>query len=143
MTRLFMTMLTPTSRDDGQWDRGGQPHRNQTRPQYGGQMRTSNQSWPAVRAINLEDPRGDGADEADDGNLEDGADDGGFNPSNYKGADSTPSTTTPLLPPHIKAAHALHTTMNSRSSGATLVTKQDTSHGIALSTSRPSRIRRV
>ena len=26
---------------------------------------------------------------------------------------------------------ALHTTMNSRSSGATLVTKQDTSHGIA------------
>ena len=81
---------TPTSRDDGQRDRGGQPHRNQTRPQYGGQMRTSNQSWPTVRAINLEDPRGDGADEADDGNLEDGADDGGFDPSNYEGTDSAP-----------------------------------------------------
>ena len=95
---------TLTSRDDGQRDWGGQPRHNQTRPHYGGQTRTSNQSWPAVRAINLEDPRGDGADEADDGNIEDGADDGGFNPSNYEGADSAPSTTTPLLPPHVKAA---------------------------------------
>ena len=95
---------TPTSRDDGQRDRGGQPRHNQTRPQYGGQTRASNQSWPAVRAINLEDPRGDGADEADDGNLGDGADDGGFDPSNYEGADSAPSTTAPLLPPHVKAA---------------------------------------
>ena len=67
-------------------------------------MRTSNQSWPAVRAINLEDPGGSGANEANDGNLEGGADDGGFDPSNYKGADSAPSTTAPLLPPHIKAA---------------------------------------
>ena len=33
--------------------------------------------------------------------------------------------------------------MNNRSSDATLVTKRDTSHGIALSASRPSRIRRV
>ena len=57
-----------------------------------------------MRAINLEDPRGDGADEADDGNLGDGADDGGFDPSNYEGADSAPSTTAPLLPPHVKAA---------------------------------------
>ena len=95
---------TPTPQDDGQWDWGGQPHHNQTRPQYGGQTRTSNQNWPAVRAINLEDPRGNGAEEVDDGNLGDGADDGGFDPSNYEGADSTPSTTTPLLPPHVKAA---------------------------------------
>ena len=39
----------------------------------------------------------------DDGNSGDGADDGSFDPSNYKGADSTPSTTASLLPPHIKA----------------------------------------
>ena len=26
---------TPTLRDDGQWDQGGQPHCNQGRPQYG------------------------------------------------------------------------------------------------------------
>ena len=95
-----------------------------------------------MRAINLEDPRGNGADEADDGNLEDGADDGGFDPSNYEGMDSAPSTTAPLL--HCMSRQpALRTTMNSRSSGATLVTKQDTSHRIALSASRPSRIRRV
>ena len=71
---------TPTPRDDGQWDRGGQPHRNQTRPQYGGQARTSNQNWPTVRAMNLEDLRSDGADEADDSNLGEGVDDGGFDP---------------------------------------------------------------
>ena len=97
--------VTPTPRDDGQQDRGGQPRRNQTHPQYGGQTRTSNQNWPAVRAINLEDTRGDGADKVDDGNLGDGVDDGGFDPSNYEGADSTPSTTTSLLPPNVKAAH--------------------------------------
>ena len=96
--------VTPTSRDDGQWDRGGQPRHNQTRPQYGGQMRTSNQSWPAVRAVNLGDSGGDGADEADDGNLGEEADDAGFDPSNYEGTDSTPSTTASLLPLHIKAA---------------------------------------
>ena len=76
----------------------------QTHPQYGGQMRTSNQNWPTVRAVNLEDPGGNGADEADDGNLGEGVDDAGFDPSNYEGMDSTPSTTTSLLPPHIKAA---------------------------------------
>ena len=27
--------VTPTLRDDGQWDWGGQPHRNQAHPQYG------------------------------------------------------------------------------------------------------------
>ena len=95
---------TPIPRDDGQRDRGGQPRHNQTHPQYGGQMRTSNQNWPTVRAVNLEDPRGDGADEVDDGNLGDGADDGGFDPSNYEGVDSTPSTTASLLPPYVKAA---------------------------------------
>ena len=97
--------VTPTPRDDGQWDRGGQPHRNQTHPQYRGQTRTSNQNWPAVRAMNLEDLRGDAADEVDDGNLGDGADDGGFDPNDYEGADSPSSTTTSLLPPHVKAAH--------------------------------------
>ena len=96
---------TPTSRDDGQRDRGGQPRHNQTCPQYGGQTRTSNQSWPTVRAVNLGDSGGNGADEADDGNLGEEVDDAGFDPSNYEGTDSTPSTTTSLLPPHIKAAH--------------------------------------
>ena len=41
---------TPTSWDDGQWDRGGQPHYNQTHPQYRGQMRASNQNWPTVES---------------------------------------------------------------------------------------------
>ena len=99
---------TPTSWDDRQRDWGGQPHCNQIRPQYGGPMRTSNQSWPAVRAVNLGDPGDDGADEADDGNLEEGADDAGFDPSNYEGADSTPSTTASLLPLHVKAAHIVY-----------------------------------
>ena len=54
--------------------------------------------------MNLEDLRGDGADQVDDGNLGDGADDGGFDPNDYEGMDSTPSTTASLLPPHIKAA---------------------------------------
>ena len=58
-----------------------------------------------MRAINLEDTRGDGADEADDGNLGDGADDGSFDPNNYEGTDSTSSITTSLLPLHIKVAH--------------------------------------
>ena len=97
--------MTPTSRDDGQWDRGGQPHRNQTHPQYGGQTRASNQNWPTVRAMNLEDLRGDGSDQADDGNLGDGADDGGFDLNDYEGVDSSSSTTTSLLPLHVKAAH--------------------------------------
>ena len=96
---------TPTLQDDGQRDRGGQPHHNQTRPQYGGQMRASNQNWPTVRAMNLEDLRGDGPDQADDDNLGDGADDGGFDPNDYEGADSSSSTTASLLLPHVKAAH--------------------------------------
>ena len=77
------------------------------------------------------------------GNLEDGADDGGFDPSNYEGA-GLRTIQLPLPCSHrMSRQPALRTTMNSRSSGATLVTKQDTSHGIALSASRPSRIRRV
>ena len=95
---------TPTPWDDGQWDRGGQPHHNQGWPQYRGQTRSSNQNWPTVRAINLEDPRGDSPDHADDTNLEDGAGDGGFDQNDYEGVDSPSSTTASLLPPHVKAA---------------------------------------
>ena len=100
---------TPTLQDDGQWDWGGQPHHNQGQPQYRGQTRPSNQSWPAVRAVNLEDPRGNSPNHADDSNLEDGAGDGGFDPNNYEGADSpSPSTPASLLPPHVKAAHIVY-----------------------------------
>ena len=68
-------------------------------------MRPSNQSWPAVRVVNLEDPRGDSPDCADDSNLEDGAGDGGFDLNDYEGADSpSSSTTASLLPLHVKAA---------------------------------------
>ena len=93
---------TPTPQDDGQWDWGGQPHHNQGQPQDGGQMRPSSQSWPAVRAVNLKDPRGNSPDCADDSNLEDGAGDGGFDPNDYEGVDSPSlSTTASLLPPQI------------------------------------------
>ena len=97
---------TPTLQDDGQWDQGGQPHCNQGWPQYRGHTRPSSQNWPAVRAVNLEDPKGNSPDHADDSNLEDGAGDGGFDLNDYEGVDSpSPSTTASLLPPHIKAAH--------------------------------------
>ena len=96
---------TSTLWDDRQQDQGRQPHCNQGWPQYGGQMRPSNQSWPAVRAVNLEDPWGDSPDCVDDSNLEDGAGDGGFDLNDYECADSPlPSSTASLLPPHIKAA---------------------------------------
>ena len=72
-------------------------------------MRPSNQGWPAVRAVNLEDPRGNSPNHADDTNLEDGAGDGGFDLNDYEGVDSPlPSTTASLLPPHIKAAHIVY-----------------------------------
>ena len=90
-----------------------------------------------MRAVNLEDLRGDGADQVDDGNLGDGVDDGGFDPNDYEGMQTLHH---PLLLPcshHTSRQPALCTTMNSRSSGATPVTKQDTSHGTALSASRP------
>ena len=96
---------TPTLRDDRQWDWGGQPHHNQGWPQYRGQMRSSNQNWPTMRAINLEDLRGDSPDHADDSNLEDGAGDGDFDLNDYEGVDSPSSTTASLLPLHLKAAH--------------------------------------
>ena len=97
---------TPTLQDDRQWDRGGQPHHNQGQPQYGGQTRPSNQSWPAMRVVNLEDPRGDSPNHADDSNLEDGAGNGGFDLNNYEGVDPPSSfTSTSLLPLHVKAAH--------------------------------------
>ena len=67
-------------------------------------MRSSNQNWPTVRAMNLEDLRGDSPDHADDSNLGDGADDGGFDPNDYECVDSPSSTTASLLPPHVKAA---------------------------------------
>ena len=95
-------------------------------PSMGGQMRTSNQNWPAVRAINLEDLRGDGADKVDDSNLGDGADDGGFDPNDYKGHGTLHH---PLLLPCSQCMSrqpTLRTTMNSRSSGATPVTKTGT-----------------
>ena len=57
-----------------------------------------------MRAINLEDLRGNSPDHADDSNLGDGADDGGFDLNDYKGADSPSPTTASLLPPHVKAA---------------------------------------
>ena len=99
---------TPTSQDNGQQDQGGQPHCNQGRPQYRGQMRSSNQNWPAVRAMNLEDLRGDSPDHVDDSNLGDGADDGGFDPNDYEGMDPPSSTTASLLPPHVKAARIVY-----------------------------------
>ena len=68
-------------------------------------MRYSNQNWPAVRAINLEDPRGDSPDHVDDTNLEDRAGDGGFDQNDYESVDSPLSTTASLPPPHIKVAH--------------------------------------
>ena len=71
-------------------------------------MRSSNQNWPAVRAINLEDLRSDSPDCADDSNLEDGAGDGGFDPNNYEGVDSPSSTTASLLPLHVKADHIVY-----------------------------------
>ena len=100
-------------------------------------MRPSNQHWPAMRAMNLEDLRGDGTDQVDDANLGDGVDDGGFDPNDYEGVDSSSSTTMPPCSHCTLRQPALHTTMNSRSSGATPVTKQGTSCGTALSTSRP------
>ena len=106
---LFMREnATLTPRDERQWDRGRQPHHNQGQPQYGGQTRPSNQSWPAVKAVNLEDPRGNSPDHVDDSNLEDGAGDGGFDLNNYEGVDSpSSSTSTSLLPPHVKAARIM------------------------------------
>ena len=100
---------TPNLWDDGQWDQGGQPHHNQGQPQYGGQARPSSQNWPAVRAVNLEDPRDDSPDCVDDSNLDDRVGDGGFDPNDYEGADSpSTSTTASLLPLHIKAAHIVY-----------------------------------
>ena len=55
--------------------------------------------------MNLEDLRGDGPVQVDNGNLGDGADDGGFDLNDYEGVDSSSSTTASLLPPHVKAAH--------------------------------------
>ena len=92
--------------DDGQWDWGGQPCHNQGQPQYRGQMRPSNHSWLAVRAVNMEDPRGNSPNGMDGSNLEDGVGDGGFDPNDYEGVGNSPSPSTiaSLLPLHVKAA---------------------------------------
>ena len=100
-------------------------------------MRTPNQNWPTVRAMNLEDLRGDGADEVDDGNLGDGADDGGFDLNMIMRVWTLHHPLPPPCSHHMSRRPALCTTMNSRSSGATPVTKQDTFHGTALSASKP------
>ena len=81
--------------------------------------------------MNLEDLRGNGPDQVDNSNVGDGADDGGFDPNDYEGVDSPSSTTASLLPLHMSRQPVLCTTMNSRSSGATPVTKQGISCGTA------------
>ena len=56
----------------------------------------------------MEDHRVDCPDGMDGGNLEDGVGDVGFDPNNYDGVEElspSPSTTAPLLPPHVKAVH--------------------------------------
>ena len=71
-------------------------------------MQPSNHSWPAVRAVNMEDPRVDCPDGTDGSNLEDGVGDGGFDLNDYEGVEElspSPSATASLLPPHVKAAH--------------------------------------
>ena len=71
-------------------------------------MQPSNHSWPAVRVVNMEDPRVNSPDGMDGSSLEDGAGDGGFDPNDYEGVEELsplPSTTASLLPPHVKAAH--------------------------------------
>ena len=83
---------TSTPQNDGQWDWGGQPHCNQGWPQYGGQTRPSNHSWPAVRTVNMEDPRGNSPDGTDGSNLEDGVGDRGFDPNDYEGVGDFPFT---------------------------------------------------
>ena len=101
---------TSTPWDDGQQDQGGQPQCNQGQPQYGGQMWPSNHSWPAVRAVNMEDPRVNGPDSMDGSKLEDGVGDRGFDLNDYEdaGDSPSPSTTASLLPPHVKAAHIVY-----------------------------------
>ena len=74
-------------------------------------MQPSNHSWPAVRAVNMEDHRVNCPDGMDGSNLEDGMGDVGFDPNDYKGVEELsplPSTTTSLLPPHVKAAHIVY-----------------------------------
>ena len=76
---LFMRENTAsTMQDDGQQDQSGQPHHNQGQPQYRGQTRPSSQIWPAVRAVNMEDPKGNSPEGMDGSNLEDGVGDGGL-----------------------------------------------------------------
>ena len=70
-------------------------------------MQPLNHSWPAARAVNVEDHRVDCHDGMDNGDLEEGAGDMGFDLNDYEGVEelpSLPSITASLLPPHVKAA---------------------------------------
>ena len=121
--------------DDGQQDWGGQPQHNQ----YGGQMWPSNHSWPAVRAVNMEDPRVDCPDGMDSSNLEDGVGDGALTQMIMKMQRSFPHPPPPLLPcSHCMLRQPiLHTIMNSRSSDVTPVMRLGTSCMTVPSASRP------
>ena len=95
-----------TSQNEGQWDQDGQSRCNQGCPQYRGHTRPSH-SWPAVRAVSVEDHRVDCHEGTDNGNLKEGGGDMGFDPNDYGSVEeipSLPSTSAPLLSPHIKAA---------------------------------------
>ena len=102
----------PISWVDGHQDWDGQPQCNQGHPQYRSYMHPINHSWPAVRAVNVEDHRAeDYHNGTDNCNLEEGAGDMGFDPNDYEGAEelpSLPSTTASLLPPHVKAAWIMY-----------------------------------
>ena len=72
-----------------------------------GVKQSSNHSWPAVRVVNMEDHRVDCPDAMNDGDLDDGVGDVGFDPNDYEGVEELsplPSATASLLPPHVKAA---------------------------------------
>ena len=59
-----------------------------------------------MRAINIKELRAEDYHEgADDGELDRGGGDVGFNPTDYEGIEELPSVapTTSLLPPHVKA----------------------------------------
>ena len=50
-------------------------------------MQSSNHSWPAVRVVNMEDHRVDCPDAMNNGDLDDGFGDMGFDPNDYEGAE--------------------------------------------------------
>ena len=91
-----------------------------------------------MRVVNVEDHTVNCPDVTDDGDLEEGVEDMGFDLNDYEGTEelsSLPSTTASLLPPMLKQP-GLHTIMNSRSSDVTPVMRLSTSVTNALSTYR-------